>query len=104
MRPALADGLPLAPDGSGLTCIDLRQCRFSGVDGCATCPNKPRGGPCGPPRGTHWREVLRNYQVEFAQPPLAGATWAAVHVRVSTPLFSTSVNTSPVCTTLEVSV
>ena len=46
----------------------------------------------------------RDYQVPESQRPFVGAVCADVQVRLSTPLFSVSVNTSPVATTLEISV
>jgi hypothetical protein len=54
----------------------------------------PRAGP----------HAAAGYQVPELQRPLPGAVCAKLQVRVSTPLFSASVNTSPVATTLEVSV
>ena len=89
MRPALADGLPLAPDGSGDISIGAYCNCIRDMDACASC---------------YAGRQPASYQLLESQPAFAGTACADVHVRRSTPLFSASVNTSPFATTVEVSV
>ncbi len=101
MRPALADGLPLAPVDPGLSDIGGLQLNLTPTDGCSTPvragtrsgPNAERGGPKAAPL-VQCRDGASQAVVAYQVPPVGQPPLEPEHVRVITPPALVIVNVS----------